>query len=162
MNTTKLIQINYKNKKQAQELTYLLNQYSQDPIGGGKALPKEVLENLADELAQLPHAGSVIAYVDEEPAGLVNFFEAFSTFACKPLINIHDIVVLKEFRGQGLSQMMLAKVEEIAKTKGCCKITLEVLSNNEVAKASYTKYGFKGYDLDPKAGHAIFWQKELS
>ena len=57
--------------------------------------------------------------------------------------------------------MMLAKVEEIAKAKGCCKITLEVLSNNEVAKASYAKYGFKGYELDPKAGHAIFWQKEL-
>ena len=157
----KLIQINHKNKKQAQDLTYLLNQYAQDPMGGGKALLKEVLENLADELAKLPHAGSVIAYVDDKPAGLVNFFEAFSTFACKPLINIHDIVVLKEFRGQGLSQMMLAKVEEIAKTKGCCKITLEVLSNNEVAKASYAKYGFKGYELDPKAGHAIFWEKEL-
>jgi len=34
--------------------------------------------------------------------------------------------VWKEFRGQGLSQMMLAKVEEIAKAKGCCKITFEV------------------------------------
>ena len=99
MNTIKLTQINHKNKKQAQDLTYLLNQYAQDPMGGGKALPKEVLENLADELA---------------------------------------------------------KVEEIAKAKGCCKITLEVLSNNEVAKASYSKYGFKGYELDPKVGHAIF------
>jgi len=38
---------------------------------------------------------------------------------------------------QGISQMMLEKVEEIAKEKGCCKITLEVLSNNEVAKSSY-------------------------
>ena len=156
-----ITQINHKNKKQAQDLTYLLNQYAQDPMGGGKALSQEVLENIADELAKLPHAGSVITYVDDKPAGLLNFFEAFSTFACKPLINIHDIMVLEEFRGQGLSQMMLAKVEEIAKAKGCCKITLEVLSNNEVAKSSYSKYEFKGYELDPKAGYAIFWQKDL-
>ena len=62
---------------------------------------------------------------------------------------------------QGISQMMLAKVEEIAKEKGCFKITLEVLSKNEVAKSSYSKYGFKGYELDPKAGYAFFWQKQL-
>ena len=36
MNITKLTQINHKNKKQAQDLTYLLNQYAQDPMGGGK------------------------------------------------------------------------------------------------------------------------------
>ena len=31
-----ITKINHKNKKQAQDLTYLLNQYAQDPMGGGK------------------------------------------------------------------------------------------------------------------------------
>ena len=92
---------------------------------------------------------------------LFRSFEAFSTFSCKPLINIHDVVVLNEYRGNAVSQKMLDKVEEIAKTKGCCKVTLEVLSNNKVAKSAYSKFGFSGYELDSKAGAALFWQKTL-
>ncbi len=89
----------------------------------------------------------------------VNCFEAFSTFKCKPLINIHDVVVVNEFRGLDLSQQMLSKVEEIAKLKGCCKITLEVLEGNKVAQKSYIKFGFAGYELDPIMGKALFWQR---
>jgi len=102
---------------------------------------------------------SIICYVDDKPAGLINSFEAFSTFKCQPLINIHDIVVVKEFRGLGISQLMLTKAEEKAKSKGCCKITLEVLEGNEIARNSYMKFGFEGYELDPKMGKALFWQK---
>lgn len=58
--------------------------------------------------------------------------------------------------------MMLEKVEEIARSKDCCKVTLEVLSNNEVAKSAYRKFGFSGYELDPEAGFALFWQKSLT
>ena len=89
-------------------------------MGGSQPLAESVK-------SKLPHAFGIISYVNNQPAGLVNCFEAFSTFKCKPLINIHDVVVVNEFRGLGLSQRMLSKVEEIAKSKGCCKITLEVL-----------------------------------
>ena len=130
-------------------------------MGGGKPLEEYVIENIADELSRIPHAFSVICYVDNQAAGLVNCFELFSTFSCKPLINIHDVIVLKEYRGKGLSHKMLKKVEEIAIEKGCCKLTLEVLSNNEIAKSSYKKFGFSGYELDPEAGQALFWDKKL-
>jgi hypothetical protein len=43
------------------------------------------------------------------------------------------VVVVNPFRGLGLSQKMLLKVEEIARQRGCCKITLEVLEGNAVA-----------------------------
>ena len=74
-------------------------------------------------------------------------------------MNIHDVIVMKKYRGHNISQRMLSKVEEIAKFKGCCKLTLEVLSENEAAKSSYTKFGFSDYELDPKMGMAQFWQK---
>jgi len=151
--------VNYNDNKQASELVYLLNAYASDPMGGGKPLEKYVTENLVSELSKLPHAFSVISYVNNQPAGLINCFEAFSTFSCKPLVNIHDVMVLKEFRGNGLSQKMLERIEEIASAKGCCKLTLEVLSENKIAKSSYEKYGFSSYELDPKQGSAQFWQK---
>ncbi|MBT5901249.1 MAG: GNAT family N-acetyltransferase [Opitutaceae bacterium] len=116
---------------------------------------------MVDKLSQLPNAFTILAYVDGEPAGLVNCLEGFSSFACRPLINIHDVVVLENFRGHGLSQRMLQMVEAIAQERDCCKITLEVLSNNTIAKKAYHKFGFAGYELDPAAGHALFWEKAL-
>jgi len=149
----------YLNDKHAKDIVYLLNNYAEDPMGGSTPLPDVIKQNLAKELSKLPHAISIICYVDDKPAGLINGFEAFSTFKCQPLINIHDIVVVKEFRGLGISQLMLTKAEEKAKSKGCCKITLEVLEGNEIARNSYLKFGFEGYELDPKMGKALFWQK---
>lgn len=151
----------YLNEEQAIDIAYLLDAYSQDQMGGSQALPESVKSNLVKELSKLPHAFSIICYVNNKPAGLVNCFESFSTFKCKPLINIHDVVVVNEFRGLGLSQKMLSKVEEIAKSKGCCKITLEVLEGNKVAQSAYLKFGFAGYELDPLMGKALFWQKNV-
>jgi ribosomal protein S18 acetylase RimI-like enzyme len=53
------------------------------------------------------------------------------------------------------------KIEDLAISKGCCKITLEVLEGNQVAKSAYIKAGFKGYELDPEMGKAVFWEKSL-
>ncbi len=154
-----VIKANYSNQKHSRDILLLLNSYAQDPMGGGKALSQFVLDNLICELARRPYAFSVLCYVNGMAAGLINCFEAFSTFSCQPLVNIHDVIVLKEYRGNGLSQKMLAKVEEIANSKGCCKLTLEVLSKNTTAQASYKKFGFSQYELDPKMGAAYFWQK---
>ncbi len=157
-----VIKANYSDSKHEKEIQELLNIYASDPMGGAKALDKKVKENIVKELSKLPYAFSLIAYANEEPIGLANCFESFSTFACKPLINIHDFVVLEKCRGNGISQKMLNKIEEIAISKGCCKITLEILSNNESAKAAYKKFGFSSYELDPKAGVALFWQKKIT
>jgi hypothetical protein len=56
---------------------------------------------------------------------------------------------------------MLQYVENIAVEKGCCKIILEMLEGNRVAKHAYLKFGFAGYELDPKMGKALFWEKTL-
>jgi ribosomal protein S18 acetylase RimI-like enzyme len=156
-----VVRANYLVPKQAADLVFLLNAYATDPMGGGEALSPEVQQNLAPALAALPHALSLLCYVDDQPAGLVNCFEGFSTFRCKKLLNIHDIAVLPNFRGLGLSHRLLAEVEALARERGCCKVTLEVLEGNEVARRSYEKYGFNAYELDPALGKALFWQKTI-
>ena len=143
------------------DILYLLDSYSRDPMGGGVPLSDSTKNNLVKELSNIPHAFSVLCYVNNKPAGLINCFEAFSSFQCKPLINVHDVIVLADFRGHGISQLMLKEVEEIAKKKGCCKITLEVLEGNKVAQRSYKKFGFAGYELNPLMGKALFWEKPI-
>lgn len=157
-----IIPADYNNPKHGKDMGYLLNQYALDPMGGNAALPGEITENLANELSKRAHAFTVLAYVADKPAGMINCFENYSTFVGKPLVNIHDVVVLKEFRGQKLSVAMLKEVEKIATERGCCKLTLEVLTGNHVAKSAYEKFGFSAYVLDAQMGEAVFWQKPLS
>ncbi|MFJ3484948.1 GNAT family N-acetyltransferase [Pseudomonas sp. NPDC090202] len=156
-----VLQASYSNPVHAEAIGFLLNQYAEDVMGGGESLSLDTRSQLALELAKRPHAFSVLAFIAGEPVGLVNCFEGFSTFACRPLVNVHDVVVTAACRGQGISQKMLTKVEEIARQRGCCKITLEVLEGNTVAQGAYRKLGYAGYELDPQMGRAMFWQKAL-
>ncbi|EJM72200.1 acetyltransferase [Pseudomonas sp. GM49] len=156
-----VLQASYTNPVHAEAICLVLNHYAEDPMGGGQPLPADVLEQLPAELARRPHAFSVLAFVGGEPAGLVNCFEGFSTFACRPLVNVHDVAVVKKFRGLGLSQKMLQKVEDIARQRGCCKLTLEVLEGNAVAQGSYEKAGFAAGMFDPAHGRMLFWTKSL-
>ena len=157
----KIIEADYSNAKHAQHIIELLDAYACDPMGGGQPLASGVKDNLIGELSRLPFAFSLIAYLENEPVGLVNCFESFSTFACRPIINIHDLMVVTRHRGKGISKRMLNQVEAIAREKQCCKITLEVLSNNDSAQSAYRNFGFNPYQLDPASGSAEFWQKKL-
>jgi ribosomal protein S18 acetylase RimI-like enzyme len=156
-----IVLADYSNEQHSSDIIALLNEYALDPMGGGKALSSFVKTNLIAELSKLSTAISILCYVDDKPAGLINSFIGFSTFKCQPLLNIHDVVVLNKYRGQGLCQQMLYKIEDIAKQRGCCKLTLEVLEGNNAAKSSYEKYGFESYELDPEYGKALFWQKTI-
>ena len=132
-----------------------------DEMGGGEPLSPHVKANLIATLKKCAGYLGVLAFVDGKPAGLANCFEGFSTFACKPLLNVHDFAVVSEFRGRGLAKRIMEKIEEAAVSKGCCKITLEVLEGNAIAQAAYKACGFAGYELDPKMGRAMFWQKKI-
>ena len=159
--TIKIIEVDYSNSQQAEDLVYMLNEYANDPMGGGEPLSNFARDNLTKELSQLPYAFSLLCYVDDSPAGFANCFESFSTFKCKPVIYIHDFAVKDGFRGRKLSQKILDQIESIGIKRGCCKITLEVLEGNTVAQNAYQKYGFKPYQLDSNYGSAQFWQKEI-
>ena len=153
--------VDYSNSTEAADLLTLLDHYACDPMGGGKPLPTTVRESLIGELRKRSFFKSAIAYVESKPAALVNYAEGFSTFAAKPLVNVHDLVVHQDFRGQGLSHKLLDFVQQEAAAIGCCKLTLEVLAENENAIGSYRKFGFQPFQLSEESGAAQFWQKKL-
>lgn len=163
--------VDYADPGDARALVLLLDGYARDAAGGGQPLAAEVLKGLPAALRQRPQAFSVIAWAQEfggaqagvlpVAAGLVNCFEGFSTFACRPLVNVHDVVVAPVWRGQRIAQRMLALVESIARERGACKLTLEVLSGNSAAMKLYQREGFAPYALDPAMGQAVFLQKPL-
>jgi GNAT superfamily N-acetyltransferase len=151
-----------RNPAHAEATIDLLDHYAKDAMGGGQELSKFVKDNLIRELMRRREAHVVLAFSGETPVGLAILMEGFSTFACMPLLNIHDVVVLSTHRGQGIAKKLLLKAEEIARTLGCCKLTLEVLEGNKAAQAAYIASGFAGYELDPHMGKALFWQKKIT
>lgn len=159
--TVEVIKADYHNEQHAKDVLLLLNAYAMDVMGGGEPLSDYTQKHLIENLKQQNNVFSVLVYVDDKPAAIANCVVGFSTFNAKPLVNFHDVAVIKAYRRQGLTQLMFNKVEQIAKEMGCCKLTLEVLEGNTVAKSAYAKQGFAGYELDPKMGQAVFWQKKL-
>ncbi len=153
--------VDYRDATDRAALIALLDAYAQDPMGGGTLLTDDVKARLCDDLARLPSAASFIAWLSDEPVGLINTIEGYSTFKARPLLNVHDLVVLAAHRARGVGQALLAACQAHARERGCCKITLEVLSGNARALRSYERFGFAPYVLDPAEGHALLMQKWL-
>jgi GNAT superfamily N-acetyltransferase len=156
----------YADAADAARVVTLLDSYARDPMGGGKPLSEDVRSRLVPGLAAHPGAFSLLAFESDEgaegrPLGLANCITGFSTFAARPLVNIHDMAVLPEARGKGVGRALMLAVEEEARARGACKITLEVLSGNATAKGLYASLGYGDYALDPEAGTALFWDKKL-
>ena len=111
--TTRLA--NYDDPADARTVSDLLNGYALDQFGNSGPLDEDVRANLCAHLAKVPGAFSVVASVGDTPVGLINAFQGFSTFKCKPLINVHDVFVDPAHRRKGVTQAMMAKVEEVAR-----------------------------------------------
>lgn len=153
--------VDYANPVHGAALVTLLDAYAQDPMGGAHALSDFAKANLVEALFARPQAYSVLAFDGALPVGLVNCIEGFSTFACRPLVNVHDVTVLASHRGLRVAEKMLALAETIARERGACKLTLEVLQGNAGADRLYRRIGFANYELDPSMGQAQFMQKWL-
>ncbi len=152
---------NYTDPSDAAAIVMLLDAYASDPAGGGEPLGDFAKAHLVRELAARPQAFSILAFDGAQPVGLVNCIEGFSTFKCRPLVNVHDVAVLASHRGRGIAEQMLALAETIARERGAVKMTLEVLSGNVPAVKLYSRIGYAGYQLDPAMGTAQFFQKWL-
>ncbi len=155
-------QADYGNPEHAAALIDLLDEYAREEVGGGTPLSPYVREHLALALAKTPGAFSVLGFdATGHACALANCFQTLSTFSCRPLVNIHDLVIARAVRGQGVSQQLLQFIESHARSLGCCKMTLEVLEGHDVAKRAYFKFGFRPYQLNDAMGNALFMHKSL-
>jgi ribosomal protein S18 acetylase RimI-like enzyme len=120
----------------------LLDAYARDEMGLARPLSDAVREHLAEGLHRHPTRIVFLAQLNTEPVGLAVCFLGYSTFAARPLVNIHDLIVHPDFRRRGVGAQLLEAVEARARALGCCKVTLEVRADNAVAQSLYAARGF--------------------
>jgi ribosomal protein S18 acetylase RimI-like enzyme len=137
--------------RDANGIVAVLDSYAADPVGGGQPLPRDVRERLVATLREHPTVLVLLAFVAEEPIGIAVCFFGLSTFRARPLLNIHDLAVLPQYRGKGVGRALLRAAEEHARRKRCCKMTLEVQDDNRRARALYQRCGFEDFVVGDSA-----------
>ena len=157
----KVIEADLGDPLHAEAVITILDSYAKEPVGGGKPLSDEVRARLIPELQQLDKLMILLAIQEGTPIGVAVCFIGFSTFAARPLVNVHDLAVLPEFRGMGAGQLLLESLHERAEKLGCCKITLEVREDNSGAHALYKRLGYNDYKPSDRPVTTFFLEKHL-
>jgi ribosomal protein S18 acetylase RimI-like enzyme len=130
----------------ASAVVEIIDSYARGPGGQNAPLADHAQCNLVKGLAEHPMATVFLAFVDDRAVGVAVCVWSFSTFAGKPSVNVHDLAVLPGFQNQGIGRSLLDKVEQEARDRGCCKVTLEVHDSNSGAKRLYRNSGFESWD----------------
>ena len=93
-----------------------------------------------------PMAEVLIGELDGVARGFALFFHNFSTFEGRPGIYLEDLFVDPEARGSGLGKALLARLAQLAVTRGCARLEWSVLDWNEPAIAFYKSLGATAMD----------------
>lgn len=80
---------------------------------------------------------ALLAYYNEVKVGMA-VVEKESNREC----HLEDLIILHEYRGRGISKALVSEAKRIAKLDGFKYMSLNVLENNEKARALYEKQGF--------------------
>lgn len=139
----------------------LVDAYSLDPMGAGHPLSASSRINLIPGLRGHPTTVILLARMNNVPVGVAVCFLGFSTFAARPVLNIHDLAVSPVQRGKGIGAQILLAVEKKARELGCCKVTLEVQQENQRARKVYTAAGFASGAPRDDTGSTFFLSKGL-
>ena len=125
-----------------QAVVRLIDAYARDPMGMGRPLSDSVRKSLIPALHRHPTTLVFLASDERVPVGVAVCFLGLSTFAARPILNIHDLAVLPEHRGRGTGRRLIEHVIQKARELDCCKVTLEVRQDNHPARRLYQAAGF--------------------
>jgi len=161
MESVKIVEADLNRPEHQEAIVELINAYAADPMGNGAPLPDDVRRALIPGLQQHSTTLVFLAWQAGRAIGIAVCFRGFSTFQAKPLINIHDLAVSPECRGQGVGRQLLEAVECKARALGCCKLTLETQEKNRRAQRVYAAAGFAQAVYEEAAGGSLFFAKPL-
>ncbi len=85
---------------------------------------------------------AILAFVDDEPAGLALFHSRFSTWLGRPGMYLEDLYVLEKARGLGVGRRLMARLAAIAVDRSWGRIDFQVLDWNP-ARDFYHRLGMQ-------------------
>lgn len=86
---------------------------------------------------------------NQEVIGMVNLLFTISTALGGKVAILEDVILLPEYRNQGLGSKLIEDAIQFAKDNDCKRITLLTDSDNETSHAFYKKHGFTKSGMVP-------------
>lgn len=139
-----IIEADLGNTHHGADVLTLLQAFAMHPGGGSHPYSDGVAGRLIQAIDEMPGARVFLAQQVGRSIGVALCLTSFSSFRASRSLNIHDLYVVPEFHGMGVGRSLIERVTDEARASGYCSVTLEVLENNEVARALYGKMGFVG------------------
>lgn len=136
------ILIRYANKKDIpaiMELIHLKAEFDGCPESV-EATPQKLEIDLFGET---PLAFVLLAEVNGDTIGLATYHFIYSTFLAKSGIWLDDLYVKAEYRSHRVGQVLMLRLRQIAKEKGCGRIDWTVAVSNERGINFYERIGAK-------------------
>lgn len=135
-------------------LCRLLDEYLNDIVGGEKQREQYNQYNKLDDIHDV-----VLLYEDELPVGCAafKFYEAY-------IAEVKRVFIRKEFRGKGLSLLLMEELEKRAKEQGYKSFILETGKLLDGAMGLYQKIGFhiiENYGQYINMSESVCMRKEL-
>lgn len=139
-------------EKELDELSYLFDKYRvfYQKNSDVEAAYEFIKQRITNDDAQIYFAFS------KESKKLVGFtllYPLFSSARMKRLWLLNDLFVLQEFRGKGISKMLIEKAKELVRFTSACGMMLETAKDNLIGNDLYPKTGF---ELE-KGTNFYFW-----
>lgn len=82
-----------------------------------------------------------VAAREREVLAVAALHRAYSSWHGKPYGTIEDVYVSEQARREGLATKLLEFIRQEAVRRGYCRLSLDVLDDNEPAQACYRRFG---------------------
>ena len=122
--------------------------------------PSDKIAAKAFLLERMKSKESIIFACENEEGNLIGFtqlYPIFSSTRMKRMWLLNDLFVSAEFRGRGVSKMLINKAKELAKNTNACGVCLETEPDNDIGNKLYPSTGF-----ELETNNFYFWTNELS
>jgi len=148
----KIIQATEKNIDQVVDLFDAYRVWYRKP--SDKVAAKEFL------LERMKSEESIIYACENEEGNLIGFtqlYPIFSSTRMKRMWLLNDLFVDADFRGRGVSKMLINKAKELAKNTNACGVCLETEPDNAIGNKLYPSTGF-----ELETNNFYFWTNDLN
>lgn len=120
--------------------------------------PSDKISGKAFILDRMNGKESIIYACETEEGTLVGFtqlYPIFSSTRMKRMWLLNDLFVHPDFRGKGISKMLINQAKELAKSNQACGILLETETTNDIGNRLYPQEGF-----ELEENNFYFWTNE--
>ncbi len=75
--------------------------------------------------------------------GFTQLYPLFSSTRMKRVWLLNDLFIAPEYRGKGISKLLLERAKDLARETGACEVMLETAKTNDIGNQLYPAAGFE-------------------